>query len=330
MSSGGSQQPVTTTQTSDPWAGAQPHMRELMENAQGYFQTGTGYQPYSGQTQATPNPALTMGEATASGMAQGSLGGTPNVIAAQGLAGGMIGSQGISPGQWGSLVNMKNSESMYADLYNRAKDAENPYLLATIAGNDRRIADRVNSAMSGAGRYGSGAHTDVLARSLAEAANPILAQDYQSRQAQQMAATQGYQGVQGQAADIYSGGLARAGQFAQLAPGLDEATFANTGRLMGLGQQATARDQATLNDQINLYNAQQSYPWEQLARYSGIVGGMGGLGGTRITSAPPPYQASSLQRGLGGALAGAGAGSIFGAPGAAIGGIGGGLAGFFS
>ena len=33
---------------------------------------------------------------------------------------------------------------------------------------------------------------------------------------------------------------------------------------------------AQLADQIKLYNAQQSWPWEQLARYSAIASGAGG------------------------------------------------------
>ena len=53
-----SQQPVTqqTTQTKDPWSAAQPFLREGMENAQNLYTYGTGYQPYTGQTQADLDP----------------------------------------------------------------------------------------------------------------------------------------------------------------------------------------------------------------------------------------------------------------------------------
>ena len=55
MSSGSSQQPVTQTQTSDPWSGAQPHLLSAMNSAQSLSGNNIGYQPWTGQTQADPN-----------------------------------------------------------------------------------------------------------------------------------------------------------------------------------------------------------------------------------------------------------------------------------
>jgi len=158
--------------------------------------------------------------------------------------------------------------------------------------------------MSGAGRYGSGAHTDVAARAMAEAANPILAEDY-------------------------SQGLQRAGQWAQLMPTLDEARLAPAQGLMNLGQFYNERAQNQLNDQIKLYNAQQARPWEQVARLNAIAGWAGGLGGTQFgTQTTPINQPSTLQKLFGGAAAGAGIGGSFGGPvGAGVGALGGGLLG---
>ena len=45
-------------------------------------------------------------------------------------------------------------------LYQQAQGDQNPYLQSILDTNNRRIGDRVNSSVSGAGRYGSGAHTD--------------------------------------------------------------------------------------------------------------------------------------------------------------------------
>src|SRR5262245_53250232 len=58
----------------------------------------------------------------------------------------------------------------------------NPYLKRMLEANDARIASRVNSSMSGMGRYGSGSHADVLARALAESDNPVLANAFESGQ----------------------------------------------------------------------------------------------------------------------------------------------------
>lgn len=326
--SGGSQQPVTqqTTQTRDPWSVAQPFLQDAMGRAGSYFHDDFGYQPYTGQTQAGLNPALAQGLGAGQYLAGANLYGTPGAIAGQYLGTGLINNQGLTGGIGSALGGLGNLSNQYSALYNEASGTRNPYLQSLLDTSNRRIGDRVNAAMSGAGRYGSGQHTDVMARALAESADPILAQDYQARQQQRMAATQGGQTIQNQLADIYGQGLQRAGQWAQLMPTLDAARYAPAEQLAQYGQYLTSRDQAQLNDLIKLYNARQAYPWEQLSRFNAIIGQAGGLGGTQVTSSPL-QQPSLLQSGLGGAAAGAGIGSIFGPGGTAIGGLGGGLLG---
>ena len=278
MSSGG-QTPVTqqTQQTKDPWAPAQPFLINAMNSAQNNYNANVGYQPWTGQTQADVSPYFSTGWNAAYGIAapDAAAGGTAGVKAAQ-----QLGLQQIQA----------------------AGQQQNPFLQSILDTNNRRIGDRVNASMSGAGRYGSGAHTDVMSRALAESANPILAQDY-------------------------SQGLERAGQWAQLMPKLDEAQYAPAQSLMGLGQYYNERAQKQLEDQIKTYNAQQAYPWEQLARLNAIVGGAGGLGGSMTGSQTTPINSpSTLQKLLGGAAAGAGIGGSFGGlPGAGIGAVGGSL-----
>ena len=385
MSSGSSQQPVTTTQTSDPWSGAQPHLLAAMSQAQGLVGNNTGYQPWTGQTQADPNQYFNQGWSGAYGIAapQNAAGGPTGIQHAISLADMMMGSQGLTADQQSYVIpTLKNYATQYGDIYNKgneiygkggdvygrgtdiygrgvdvyneASQQQNPYLLDQLAAQDRRIGDKINSSMSGAGRYGSGAHTDVMARTLAEASYPILANDYTQRQqtrlgalgaqqgalagqlgalgtqqgalAGQMGATEGGANVVKSISDIENQGLQTAGKFAQLMPSLEEARYGPSDRMMGLGQYYTDRDQKALNDQINLWNAQQAYPWEQLQRYTGIAQGAGGLGGTKITTSPstaPPLSS----RIMGGAIAGGGLGSMFGVPGAAAGAAGGGLLG---
>jgi len=302
MGGSSSQQPVTqqTTQTRDPWVAAQPSLSQIIGQAGNLFNSNTGYVPYTGQTQAGLDPNLELGLASQAGIAKGyqGLGGTAGNAAAQQEATNMIQNQGLSP--------------ELRSLYQQAQGDQNPFLNSIIDTSNRRIGDRINSSMSGAGRYGSGQHTDVMARALAESADPLLAQDYARRQQQQQ--------------DILTGGLQRAGQWAQLQPTLEAAQYAPAERLASAGQYGQDRAQSLLNDQIKEYNAQQARDWEQLSRWNAIVGGAGGLGGSQVTTSPI-QQPSTLQRVLGGGIAGAGLGSMFGAPGAAIGGIGGGLMG---
>ena len=309
-----SQQPVTqqTQQTRDPWVQAQPFLNQVMGGAANLYNNTVGYSPYMGQTQAPLENNLGLGLASQASVAQNyqGLAGTAGNAAAQGLATNMIQNQGLTPG-------LQSMLEQYGTMYNEAAGTENPYLQGMLATSNQRIGDRINSSMSGAGRYGSGQHTDVMSRALAEAANPILAEDFARRQAQRMAIT-------GAQTGIYGGGLERAGQWAQLQPALEAAQYGPAQQFAATGQYLQERDQAALNDSIKQYNANQAYPWEQLARYNAIVGGAGGLGGTTVTSSPI-NQPSTMQRIFGGGLAGAGIGSTFGgAPGAAVGaGVGG-------
>jgi hypothetical protein len=289
------QQPVTqqTTQTRDPWINAQPFLTQIMGTGAGYFNSNTGGVPYPGNTTAPlQNQYTTPAYGAINTLAGGELSGSANVNAARGYLGDLVTNQGLSP-QLSSMAGTLAGQS-------------NPYLQDVL----NQQMNKVNSAMSGAGRYGSGSHDAAIAQAIA----PTLAQDYMQRQ--------------GMAADIYGQGMQRAGQAAQLIPSLDEARYAGAGHLLDIGQQQRAYDQALLDQQMKLYNAQQMAPWEQLFRYSAAVGGAGGLGGTQITSSPGATQPSTLQRVLGGGLAGAGLGSaIFPGVGTGIGAAAGGLMG---
>ena len=303
MGSSSSQQPVTqqTQQTKDPWAPAQPYLQQAMGAAAGLYGADTGYQPFTGSTVAGVNPTLQSGLNQLTSLYNQDLGGTAGVNAGRTLGTSMIQNQGLSP-------ELKS-------LYEQAQGDQNPYLQSILDTSNRQISNKIGSSMSGAGRYGSGQHTDVAARAMAEAADPVLAQDYARRQQQ----------MQG----IAEGGLQRAGQWAQLMPTLDEARLAGAQGLSNIGQFYQERDQKTIDDQIKTYNAQQARPWEQLARWNAIVGGAGGLGGTMSgTQTTPINNPSTLQKLFGGAAAGAGIGGSFGGPaGAGIGALGGGLLG---
>lgn len=303
MGSSSGQTPVTqqTQQTRDPWSQAQPHLITAMGSAQANYQGDVGYQPWMGATQAPLQNDITGTISTLEGQLSPEMmaGGSAGVQAGRALGLSQIQNNGLSP--------------QLQSLYQQAQGNQNPYLQAMLDTSNRRISDKIGSSMSGAGRYGSGQHSDVAARAMAEAADPILAQDYARRQQQQQ--------------DILTGGMQRAGQWAQLMPTLDEARYQPAERMFSLGQYQQERAQDALNDQIKTWNAQQARPWENLARYNAIVGGAGGLGGTTAgTQSTPINSPSTLQKLLGGGLAGAGVGGTFGGPlGAGVGALGGGL-----
>jgi hypothetical protein len=120
------------------------------------------------------------------------------------------GADGITTGnQYGDVARAfsgpTQSETSLADMAN-AKDV-NPYLKDVLAANDARIANRVNSAMSGAGRYGSAGHTDVLGRSLAESDNPILANAFEQGQNRALSAAQAIDNARNAAAGVRLGAI---------------------------------------------------------------------------------------------------------------------------
>jgi len=263
--------------------------------------TDQGYQPWTGATQAGIDPNLQAGLNAQANLFNQNLGGSAGVNAARDLGTQTIRDQGFSP--------------ELRSLYEQAQGDQNPYLNSMIDTSNRRINDKIGSSMSGAGRYGSGQHADVAARAMAEAADPLLSQDYARRQQQMQS--------------IAGGAQQAAGQWAQMMPKLDEAQLAPAQGLTNLGQFYQERAQRGIDDQIKLWNAQQARPWEQASRLNAIAGGAGGLGGTMFgTQTTPINNPSTLQRLFGGAAAGAGIGGSFGGPAGA--GIGAGIGGLAS
>jgi len=353
MSSSG-QTPVTQSQSSDPWSGAQSHLTDLYTRAGDLTGEVQGYNPYPGDLQAPLDPTLAQGLNQSYQIASQSPWGTEGVNAARSYGTSMEQLGGLTPDMANTANMMQNvygqmgntaagyaqPYNSLASMYQEASGQQNPYLQAMLDTSNRRIGDRVNSSVSGAGRYGSGAHTDILARSLAEAADPVLAADYTQRQQTKLNALQGMQGalggqaqalnaqqgVAGGIGNIYQNASDSAGKWAQLMPKLDEAQYAPAEQMQNYGNFYQTRSNQDLANQVAKWNQEQSKQWENLQRYAGILSGSGALGGTKTTTTTPA-QASTLQKVLGGGLAGASAGSIFGAPGAAIGGVGGGLMG---
>jgi hypothetical protein len=295
MGGSSGQTPVTqqTVQTKDPWSAAQPHLTGIMGQAATMYGAGTGYQPYTGNTTANPfNQYSNQAVSDITGIANAEPYGSAALQGARDYMSTLVGNQGLSD----PLKNIASTLSTQ----------QNPYLQGVI----NQQMDKVNSAMSGAGRYGSGAHD----AGIAQAISGTLAQDYLQRQ--------------GMATDIYNQGLQRAGQASQLIPSLDQARFGNANAMLGLGSMQQGYDQALLDQQLKLWNAQQAYPWEQLSRYAALAQGAGGLGGQQVTTSPGATQPSQLQRILGGATAGAGIGTaIFPGIGTGVGALGGGLLG---
>lgn len=81
-----------------------------------------------------------------------------------------------------SLINLiKNPTSTANNLGMMASGGlvgNNPHFNQALQDSMNRVRDTVNSSFAGAGRYGSGAHTDVLARSLDALSTNAMANQY--------------------------------------------------------------------------------------------------------------------------------------------------------
>jgi len=98
--------------------------------------------------------------------------------------------------------------------------------------------------------------------------------------------------------------------------------YGDLNKMMAVGTARDRQGQAQLQDQINRFNFEQNRPWDQLARYSGLV--QGGYGSSQTTTSP--LYSNPGANFLSGALGGAQLGSMTGLGGTA-GAIGGGLLG---
>jgi hypothetical protein len=255
---GGETKTQSGTQTATPWAGAIPHLNEIMGNAQRLYTDGTqgiGTAINPTGANAPINPMLNIGQA---GMTY-----KANTDAVTGAASypwndslKQIQGGGLSPdmqSQIGKLQGMAGG------------DDNNPYLQQMLDTQANRLRNQVGSTMAGGGRYGSAGHQDALVRSISEAQNPILMQAYENNRNRMLQANQAILGAQGQ-------GAQRALGYSALAPELDSLQYRPFERISAVGDYLQGRDQAELDLTRANFNRAQLMPWENLGRYGEALG----------------------------------------------------------
>ena len=112
-----------------------------------------------------------------------------------------------------SLSTAGKANDYYSDVIDGKYMPGNPYISNILSQLNRGVGDQVNSQFEMSGRYGSGAHADVLSRNLADADAGVLYQNYGDEMARRDAAAQS--AGQSNAVDI-SSLLAAIGAGAQL------------------------------------------------------------------------------------------------------------------
>lgn len=224
----------------------------------------------------------------------------------------------------------------------------NPALAARMQAESQRIADQTARSLGGTGRALSGAGSERIARALGDYSNQVLSEDYARERGLQQQAAMGLEsaqqnrlaqmnsilgsitGLQGTnianqlagGQQLFTGldtGQTQAMRWGALAPQLSAERYSDAQRMLGVGATYENKLGEELTSDIARYEAAQARPWEQLARYSGILQGIGGMGKTNLSTTPGK---SGLTAGLGGALSGASLGAGIGS---AIPGIGTGI-----
>jgi hypothetical protein len=249
----------TSTSTTQIDPTIQPFLKYGLEESQRLYQAG-GPQYYQGQTYVSPSDATQTGIQALQARAQA---GSPLTGAAQNQLMGTI--QGDYLG----------GNPFFSGAFQPAAQA------ATNEFN-KAIGD-VTSAASKAGRYGSGAMTNLqgaaagqLAQKLTGTAGQLAYQNYADERARQQQATFG-------------------------APSLAEADYADINKMLAAGQLGEGYQNQALQADMAKYNYQQQLPQAQLTNY---LSNIGLIPKGQTTTAQTPYYTNPTATALGTGLLG--------------------------
>lgn len=301
---------TTQSATSEPWKPAQPYLQGTMQEASNLQKAGIGGQvntmsnvvPFANQTTAGMNNIQGLAN---QGMANNPFTGALNMYQ------NTIANGGMSPQQTEAMGYLKPYAS------GQMAGMNSPAFQSVVQQGQNAISDRVNESASGMGRYGSGAHQQLLSREIGDFTNRALAGQMNADQDRQLQAISG----------LFSGGnqgIQNAMAAGQYLPGAYDAQFNPARASMGIGSMYEDLARRTLDDRNRIFDETQNRPWENLARANAIFSGGGSLGGSTsgYSQGPSP---SPLVSGIGGALSGYSAFQPYGLGG--VGGLAGGLLG---
>lgn len=283
MAGGG---PTTTTQKNEPWEAAQPALKRTIAEGERLYDSDIGFKPWEGSTLAGLDPRTTaaLDETSNIALGEGGLLGKTNYR----FANNLVANNGITGDQRWALGGLLDTAS------GKYLDRPNPYLQKMLDANSDNVANRVSAGASSMGRYGSGAHTNVLAKELTNATLPILSQNYENERQRMIDAS-------ATASNTFGLGADRALAAASKGSELTDALYDPSRRIGAIGDFYGGRSQAELEAQRAKWEEAQARPWRMLGQLQNVSQGIGGMGGTQTTTRPGADPMQSL---FGGLLAG--------------------------
>ena len=287
---GGGGGSTTTVQKADPWAGQQPYLQDVFQQAQQLYNSG-GMAPnyYPGQTVAdqsqwTQNALQMQANRAQSGspLITNASNAMNNITTGQALAG----NHGLN-----TLNQLSQEDNPYVDeLYNRANS---------------QAQSAINGNFSAAGRYGSGAHSAASA----DAANNLANEMYSTLWDKRADAAQA-------AGQLYNTGIGQQVVAGQAGQQLANQAYTDAAALSEAGGIMDEHNQQLINADIDRYNYDQQKALLALQNYNNLI--QGSYGGT-TTSTGQQSSGSTLGNVLGGALTGGGLGAGIAAAGGVTG-----------
>lgn len=289
----------TTTENKPPEWAAEGY-KQAGSEAQRLYNSGSGGNTYLGSTVAP------LSDTTMSGV---------NQMAQAGANWNTAGSrplfQGIGAGA-GSVYDAAGAPSSAATNLSGYASGEfldpatNPYFEPALQGQLDKTASQIQSQFSGAGRYGSGANTSVLANELGGLRTNAFMDQFNRNTANQFGANQQIDAARNASQGMQLGALGVGQTAANSIAGLDQQNFQN--RLTGAnatlqaGNIVDTQGQKDLMDEINKFYALDNADWDRLGMYeqalAGAAGNYGTQNSTARTSGIAPF-ASALGGGLG-------------------------------
>lgn len=240
----------TTTENKPP-AWAQPLFERSATDAMGLYNSGAGGNTYMGSTVAD------LSDTTMAGV---------NQLAQAGANWNTAGDNPV-----GGSAAAANLAGMASGDYLRNG---NPYFNAALQGQLDDTSAQVQSAFSGAGRYGSGANTGVLANKLGNIRSTALSDQFNRDTQNQITAT----GMLDQQRNL---GLDRVQQNFQN-------RLSGAGATLQAGQILDNQSQAKLMDEVQKWYAVDNKDWNRLAMLQGAAAGSAGNYGTQNSTQRTP------------------------------------------
>ncbi|CAK02198.1 tail fiber domain-containing protein [Bartonella tribocorum] len=266
----------TTTQTNAPPAWAADILKQASADAQGLYKKGIGGNVYQGERVAGLSDM------------------TKNALSGLQQAAGLYDNPGVT--QW--LNAPTNSAANLSSMAKGNWIGSNSKFNAALQNALNKTSDAINQSMSGAGRYGSGAHTGVLADELGALATNATAQQYnqdihnmmnanqmidRSQHDQVNAANAYYQGQSNVQGNALKGGMIQDINRQNILDAerqkwseKDNQDWNRLGRLLQVGTQA-AGNYGTTSGKSTIIPSVTKDPLRDAQQVLGLVGGILGL-----------------------------------------------------